>query len=44
MKVNVNFRAQPEAAYALRRVGALLAIYAAVSVAGLLLSALTHRA
>jgi hypothetical protein len=44
MKVNVTFSNRPETAYALRRAGALLAIYAAVSVAGLLLSAVTHRA
>jgi len=43
MKVNVKFNAPPEGAYALRRAGALLAIYAAASMAGLLLSAVTHR-
>jgi len=44
VNVNIKFNERPVEAYALRRVGALLAIYAAASVVGLVLSAVSHRA
>jgi hypothetical protein len=42
MKVNVKFMERPEVTYALRRMSALLAIYAAASLLGILLRALAH--